>query len=266
MSLTIDKLNQWNECLSDALIEVGSDVFAPRLVDALHQLVDFDVCMVFAYGKSQGSVALHHNMSGNQAKLLVDDYLLGPHLLDPFFAEATSGRTRGFCSMRDLAPDQFYQSEFYQHHYVRTGIKDEIGILFPVNEERVAVLSITRQDNRSSFSDQDKKIFASATPLIEKFGSKHWGAMTSDETSRTASTSIDEVFEKFGEDILTEREREIVALILKGHSSVSMSYILDITEGTVKIHRKNAYSKLGVVSQADLFARFLKLLQKKLDR
>jgi len=74
------------------------------------------------------------------------------------------------------------------------------------------------------------------------------------------------VFDEFGENILTKREREIVALILKGHFSLSISHVVNITEGIVKIYRRNAYSKCGVVSQRDLFARFLNLLRKELDR
>ncbi|MDA4848697.1 response regulator transcription factor [Hoeflea poritis] len=260
MARDIDRIQRWNEGLAKAIANIGTTSFAEQLLSALHQIVDFDVCMIFAYGADSGSVSLHHNMQGAQAKLLVDDYLLGPHLLDPFFAAATSGTTSGFSSMRDLAPDQFYRSEFYRHHYVRTGIADEIGVFFPVDHDRVAVLSVTQQKPKRLFSDSEMQLFASTAPIIEMLGTQHWDHAAS--TSRESlSISIDRVFRNFGEDVLTAREREIIALILKGHSSLSIGKVLEISEGTVKNHRKHAYGKLRISSQAELFSLFLRKLE-----
>nr|WP_246739578.1 helix-turn-helix transcriptional regulator [Martelella sp. HB161492] len=56
---------------------------------------------------------------------------------------------------------------------------------------------------------------------------------------------------------LTGREREIAALILKGHSTGSIALTTGITAGTVKIHRKNLYRKLGISSQGELYHLFL---------
>ena len=57
--------------------------------------------------------------------------------------------------------------------------------------------------------------------------------------------------------MLTHRECEIAGLILKGHSSKSIARIIEISPGTVKIHRKNIYRKLGISSQSELFSLFL---------
>ncbi|MEP3423342.1 LuxR C-terminal-related transcriptional regulator [Ascidiaceihabitans sp.] len=63
--------------------------------------------------------------------------------------------------------------------------------------------------------------------------------------------------EDFANDILSFREAEIVQLILKGHSSLSISLTLSIALPTVKTHRRNAYAKLGISSQQQLFHAFL---------
>ena len=62
-------------------------------------------------------------------------------------------------------------------------------------------------------------------------------------------------------DALTDREREVVQLILRGHSSESIGFNLGISLGTVKTHRKNVYAKLAISSQSELLSRFLKSLQ-----
>jgi DNA-binding CsgD family transcriptional regulator len=45
--------------------------------------------------------------------------------------------------------------------------------------------------------------------------------------------------------------------VLRGHSSEAIGDALGIASGTVKIHRKNIYAKLGIGSQAELISMFL---------
>lgn len=58
-------------------------------------------------------------------------------------------------------------------------------------------------------------------------------------------------------EALTEREREILALVAKGASNRQIGETLFITEGTVKNHMSNILSKLGLRdrTQAALYAR-----------
>ena len=60
--------------------------------------------------------------------------------------------------------------------------------------------------------------------------------------------------------MLTPRERDVVEYVLKGHSSEAIGSILGISAGTVRIHRKNIYTKLGINSQGALFSRFIEAL------
>jgi len=57
--------------------------------------------------------------------------------------------------------------------------------------------------------------------------------------------------------LLTRRELEIVTLILKGHSNLSLAAVLSLSPNTVKVHRRQIYSKLAISSQAELFRLFL---------
>ena len=57
--------------------------------------------------------------------------------------------------------------------------------------------------------------------------------------------------------LLTRRELEIVTLILKGHSNLSLAAVLELSMNTVKVHRRQIYSKLNISSQAELFRVFL---------
>ena len=56
----------------------------------------------------------------------------------------------------------------------------------------------------------------------------------------------------FQEDSLTDRENEIVDLIVTGHSSKEIADILGISKWTVDSHRTNIRKKLGVSNVVDL--------------
>ena len=61
-----------------------------------------------------------------------------------------------------------------------------------------------------------------------------------------------------GFDTLTEREKQIVELLLKGRTSKLIAAELYISLNTVKTHIKNIYSKLGVRRKSDLFKLIIK--------
>jgi len=265
MRLDTSTLENWNTLICEAISNVADDSFPQRLETALRALVDFDICMVFAYSQAEDSSALYHNLESNAARVVIDDYLAGPYLLDPFYGAVIEGKKTGFGAMRALAPDHFTRSEFYRHHYVRTGIADEMGLFFPVSEGKTAVLSVTRQKPKRIFTEAERRLFTSAAPVVETFASSHWNQSERKSGLSKNQVSIEGLFDNFGTGVVTAREREIIALILKGHSSISIGHVLGISSGTVKIHRKNAYDKLQISSQAELFALFLSTLEKHLS-
>ena len=60
---------------------------------------------------------------------------------------------------------------------------------------------------------------------------------------------------------LTKREAEVCASIMLGYTSFAIGERLGISAGTVATHRKHAYAKLGVCSQAELFGKYIDTLQ-----
>ena len=53
-------------------------------------------------------------------------------------------------------------------------------------------------------------------------------------------------------DSLRSREREIVSALAEGLSNKGIGHRLNISEGTVKVHLHNVYSKLGVKNRTAL--------------
>jgi DNA-binding NarL/FixJ family response regulator len=54
--------------------------------------------------------------------------------------------------------------------------------------------------------------------------------------------------------VLTPREREIVASLCEGKSNEAIARALNISEGTVKVHLVNIFAKLGISNRTTLMA------------
>lgn len=266
MRMTESGFADWTQRIAAAFDAAGQPGCPALLTEALRQVVEFEICMTFCYAPRDAVRCLDHNMAPGKAQIVIDDYVRGPYLLDPFFQEVKRGRREGFAALRDLAPDRFYSSEYFSRHYARTGIGDEMGIFFPLWDNRTAVLSVTRPNRIKRFSAAERSRFAAMAPLVRALGTRHYGSQRPDEadiveTPALTQSLIDTAFENFGTDVLTSRESQVVSLVLKGHSTGSIAAVLEISQGTVKTHRKNAYERLGISSQAQLFSLFLSSLK-----
>ncbi|MEC8727576.1 MAG: helix-turn-helix transcriptional regulator, partial [Pseudomonadota bacterium] len=71
------------------------------------------------------------------------------------------------------------------------------------------------------------------------------------------NTRVRALVDRFGSETLSDREHEIVQLILQGHSGKSMARILGVSPETVKVYRKHIHYKLNIHSQGELFSRLL---------
>ena len=84
-------------------------------------------------------------------------------------------------------------------------------------------------------------------------------APTSQEDDELA-LHVRNALERFGAAELTERESEVIQLVLRGHNTESVATQLGIASATAKLHRRRAYAKLSVGSQGELFFKFLETL------
>ncbi|KGF70090.1 hypothetical protein LL06_07680 [Hoeflea sp. BAL378] len=264
--MSVDKaFSAWNEAIAKAIGAVGTAEFAHRLEAALGSIVDFDILMVFAYSGSEKPVCLYHNIDSRRARTVVDAYVSGPYILDPFYNTATDPQATGVKRLRDMAPDQFHKSEYFRRHYKLTGIRDEVGIICRPDGWTGVVISFTRPVAAPAFGRQDIAAIRASQPVIQTLADRHWRRNAAIATpagwdAEVARDPIGEPLTRMTDGILTPREIEITSLVLQGHSSGSIARHLAIAPGTVKNHRKNIYHKLDVSSQSELFAMFIQQL------
>ena len=60
-------------------------------------------------------------------------------------------------------------------------------------------------------------------------------------------------------NIITKREKEIFQLLIENKSTKQISYILNISEKTVRNHISNVMQKLDVINRSNAIIELLKL-------
>jgi DNA-binding CsgD family transcriptional regulator len=231
---------EWLEAIARLVQSSDVDAAAGALVDAIGIAVEHEGTCLLAFHRDAPPQVFHHTLEPAGRRHYVDRYVAGPYLLDPLYQLAVSDEKPGVCRFRDESPDRFRSSEYYRQYCERTHLRDEMDFLVDVAKNSTLVLVVGRRTRtiwqRSSASSRRQ----------EPGGSLH--------------QRLTRCFENFGEGLLTERERQITQLLLRGHSTKSVARELGIAPGTVMVHKRNLFAKLGITSQYELFSLFIDAL------
>jgi DNA-binding CsgD family transcriptional regulator len=257
----LERTFDWHPALAEAIRQLDGPLFAPALVRALRQVAPYDYTVIFGYRGADRPVDLYDDFGTDKRDIFVTVYQAGPYLLDPFFHASRNEVAPGLYRMRDLAPDRFYQSEYYRSYYVQTGLTEEIGFFLATGDGARVVISLMRAGHSPPFSTREMTRLHAVAPVVIAAAECNWRGLARRFESAVEACAADATtraaFPAFGRQRLTPREGEVVAMVLRGHSSEAIAAALRIAPGTVKIHRKNIYAKLGIGSQAELFSLFL---------
>jgi DNA-binding CsgD family transcriptional regulator len=245
--------------------------FGKTFLQMMAALVRFDYVVVFAYRGKERPIDLYSTFDPKEHVIFVTLYQAGPYLLDPFYHTARERRA-GVFRMRELAPDRFFSSEYYRTYYVQTGLAEEIGFFVAADDDIMIVLSLMRREQTGPFSAAEFALLKTAEPLVASMVRHYWfglaprfdaqlNSKAHNRRKRGAPGTSLQPAETVWRDLnLTSRETAIVDLVLQGHSSESIGLRLNISTGTVKVHRRNVYRKLGISSQTQLLAIYLRNL------
>lgn len=263
-ALKIDS-RDWHQVMADVILADGDIAYPKSLVRALCHVVPFDYSVWFIYRGDSRPVCVYDTFTRDQRVIFVEDYQDGPYLLDPFYIACADKLPRGLYRLRDIAPDRFYHSEYFRSYYRRTRLAEEIAFLTPLGEGTRLSISLMRDGRGRAFSDRDLNKLKRIEPIVYASVLRQWNDdhdfrdhyVELGHANGPVGAKVSDAFENFGKGTLTARECEIVRMVLRGHSSESIGRHCGITTGTVKIHRKNIYAKLGISTQSELFSLFI---------
>ena len=201
-------------------------------------------------------IHLYDDLPEEHASTTVAQWYDGAYLLDPFYGLFVDNAPDGIYRLEDLAPDNFFDSEYHRSYYLKTELTEEWGMLINLDADHAILLSLGRRgaapNDAAPLAELQK-----AMPVLSQLCRRQQSAA---EGQINFSAPLDIAFRNFGKDHLSKRECEVVQLILKGHSNKSIALLLDISLDTVKVFNKRFHAKLDISSQAELFSLFLEAI------
>lgn len=239
---------------------IDNGQFFPRLIESLREIAACDSIVVLSYHRNRSPMVLCEQLAPRDREALFGSYFKGSYLLSPFYLKWLEGRdTVELYRLREIAPEGFFDSPFYTDYYLGSGLRDEIGFLVPIDRDTSVLLSLGRTASLGRFSAAELALLGALKSVVSSGVRKH-AALAASPRSRQLGRQLSERLSNFGTGILTEQERRVARLLLRGHSSKSCARELEIAPTTERVHRRNIYAKLGISSQAELFARFFESL------
>jgi DNA-binding CsgD family transcriptional regulator len=247
---------EWFAAVAGIIGSTSGKAVASSMTDAIGSIVDHEGTALIAFHKDARPDVLHHTLEPAGRRHYLDRYLDGPYLLDPLYELALKSRKPMLVRFRDELPDRFRSSEYYRQYCERTHLQDEMDFVVPVSRHTTVVLVIGRRTKM--FSKAELNRLELIEPLVQSSIQRTWHAWldkTGDGKGRDdVHRRLTECFDNFGQSVLTKRERQISQLLLRGHSSKSVARELNIAPGTVMVHKRNLFAKLGISSQYELFS------------
>ena len=250
---------EWHVAVASLVKSQTDQATANALVKVISTAVEHNATCLLAFYQDAPPNVLHHTMTPSRAHHYLDRYLAGPYLLDPLYQIALRKKKATMCRCRDETPDRFRSSEYYRQYYDRTHLADEMDFILDTGSNSTLVLVVGRWETR--FSRSDVASLRTMEPIVRAAMQRIWNTWSArhsdDERDLSMHQRLTQCFEHFGETTLTQRERQITQLLLRGHSSKSIAKELGIAPGTVMVHKRNLFAKLGITSQYELFSLFI---------
>ncbi len=234
----------------------------PRVLESfLGGLCYFDDINLITYKKTFKPILIHPNISKEDDPNL-HSYLNKFYLLDPLFNSIQQGISSGIYRLVDLSPDSFEQTDYFKNCYRKFDFVDEINLLIDLDRSTTFTITLGRQKAVGSILRSELNNLKMVFPMIEALIQQFWAVQSQDYVDNAAKNSpLKQALKSFAQGVLTDREQEVLGLLLRGHSSKAIAEQLGISVGTIKVHRKNIHGKLNTNSQSDIFTLFLKHME-----
>lgn len=262
ITLSFNALQRWHAALQAAFAHSEAPDALAHLAAAISELVAVESMMISLECRGQAPRLLYQQGIPEQHRdAVLNRYFAAGYLLDPFCLAVENGLAQGFYHLEDIAPDNFFDSDYYKTYYLGTGCSEDSYFIADIDDARKLSLSLFQGCSGTHLSTEQVNLLRAVEPMVRDLLARYARHGLAPGSADAGLNSIQAAFESFGSQVLTDREREVAHMILRGHSVKSTAAELKISPETVRMHRKNLYLKLEINSQSELFARFIDWLR-----
>ena len=261
----------WAAASAEIVDRLDDPILPDLLARALSTLIEFEYSVVFIYRGRANPIHIHDTFPTPQARAGLTNYVKSTYVLNPLYNAYQCGLKTGVYRLRDLASEGLVDSALFRKYRICATSSEEIGYLtegWPAGREELCIamelpggecaeITLSRKASQGGFADEDIASVSPVIPFLAAAVRRYWRHARLMYLSNAPDTGADDAQRAFGRNLLSPRERELAQLLLRGHSTTSIGLRLGISTTTVKSHRKNLYSKLGIATQFEFFSLFL---------
>ena len=229
--ITSSDLKTYGEIIAVVEQEAGRRDLREWLFHRIVRLTrsDFGACYIWDKPGARFSHGILHGMDPDNFRRYDQWY----QFRDPHTQKLRSLRRVAF--VEEAMPyDELRRTEFYNDFLRRDGLDHGMNLFLFDGARDLGDFRLWRAKNSPDYGEREANILENLAPYLAK-------ALT-----RTIAQQPN----------LTERERDVVALVARGMRDVEISKILGIGFSTVRTHLNKAMDKTGASNRAELAAHF----------
>jgi DNA-binding CsgD family transcriptional regulator len=241
----------------------GGGSFIAVLRRFVATLVPFDDLNVFCQKGTDRPQLIWSSFQPSVIRTGVRNYVESTYVLDPFVHAFRAGVPEGAYRGSDVAALASLSREEMGSLPLQVSPGEELGFVtddWPENQSELQIVfalgpesktdiccqvGLYRDPTGPAFSDHEVGLLTGVTPLISGAFSQYWNRLARTRVASDEAPCL---------RLLSPRERDVIELVSQGFASAAISTLLQVALETVKTHRKRAYRKLDISSQAELFA------------
>lgn len=237
--------------ISAFLDTIGTDGFVQAAMALGHDLAEADFFSVFCLGDRETPLLIGTacRLGQRRAEQAAEGYR--SHMNEDRNVEILGGSLGAgdFLTMQDAAsiPAFPYRRDCYD----RPGISSRVSLVRRTSSYGLSV-SLYSSAEHGPFDEEARQRAASVLGVILVATERHV-AFTLTGDVRQEQDLLTRL--ALGYPSLTQREREVTALTMKGGTAAQIATALGLSETTVITHRKKAYKRLNVASLRELLAK-----------
>jgi DNA-binding CsgD family transcriptional regulator len=253
---------------------IGTPALGPRLAAYMRGVLPFHAMTAFVHRSDANPIHVFNDFEGERSQRGVREFVQTTFVLNPFYRAHRRGLDSGVYRIADLAADigwggadgrrfPIRRSATEDSGYVTRGWPEgltEIDVAVRLTQTETAEIALYRRSRQGGFTPSDIDQVRQQLDFIAAVMTASWRSQQSAGRPEAQSAMAAGTC-SLGDGMISDRERQVLDLILQGYSSEAIGLRLGIALTTVKTHRKRAYAKLGISTQAELFQLCLKRLR-----
>jgi hypothetical protein len=159
--------------LGTMISAIGSPSFWRSLAEVCSRVAESSGPMIYTFSRRQHPRVLFPESRLEERDLYINSYLRAAYSTDPYYTAFLEKTPARLYTLREIAPADFYQTEYFGEYYRHTNVADEVAYLVPVADDSAIHISLTRLWSELPFSEAEIESLRALEPVIMAAVERH---------------------------------------------------------------------------------------------